>query len=44
MNDENNNKIDELLATDDVQCVENVLNEALLLAKVLGLNSEAMTL
>lgn len=44
VNAENNSKIDELLATDDVQRVENVLNEALLLAKVLGLNSEAMTL
>lgn len=44
VNEENNNKIDELFATDDVQRVENVLNEALLLAKVLGLNSEAMTL
>lgn len=44
VNAENNRKIDELLATDDVHQVENVLNEALLLAKVLGLNSEAMTL
>lgn len=44
VNEENNSKIDELLATDDVHQVENVLNEALLLAKVLGLNSEAMTL
>lgn len=44
VNAENNNKIDEMLATGDVQRVESVLNEALLLAKVLGLNSEAMTL
>jgi len=44
VNAENNNKIDELLATDDVHHVESVLNEALLLAKVLGLNAEAMTL
>jgi hypothetical protein len=44
VNAENNRKIDELLATDDVHQVENILNEALLLAKVLGLNSEAMTL
>lgn len=44
VNAENNNKIDELLATDDVRQVENILNEALLLAKILGLNSEAMTL
>lgn len=44
VNQENNSKIDELLAADDIQAVESILNEALLLAKVLGLNSEAMTL
>lgn len=44
VNEENNRKIDVMLATGDVQQVENILNEALLLAKVLGLNSEAMTL
>lgn len=44
VNEENNRKIDEMLVTGDVQQVENILNEALLLAKVLGLNSEAMTL
>lgn len=44
VNAENNRKIDELLATDDVHQVENILNEALLLAKVLGLNKEATTL
>ena len=44
VNEENNNKIDAILASDDVHKVENILNEALLLAKVLGLNSEAMTL
>ena len=44
VNAESNNKFDELLATDDVHQVENILNEALLLAKILGLNSEAMTL
>lgn len=44
VNAENDNKIEELLATDDIQRVENVLNEALLLAKVLNLNSEAMAL
>lgn len=44
VNEENNCKIDKLLASDDVNIVESVLNEALLLAKVLGLNSEAVTL
>lgn len=44
VNAENNSKIDALFATDDVHSVENILNEAVLLAKVLGLNSEAMTL
>lgn len=44
VNAENDRKIEELLATDDIQRVENVLNEALLLAKVLNLNSEAMAL
>ena len=44
VNAENNSKIDELLATDDIHQVENILNEALLLAKVLGLNKEATTL
>lgn len=44
VNDENNRKIDELLATGDIHQVENILNDALLLAKILGLNSEAMTL
>lgn len=41
VNTENNSKVDELLATDNVHQVENILNEALLLAKVLGLNGEA---
>lgn len=44
VNETINNKIEILLAAGDVQCVENILNEALLLAKVLGLNNEAMTL
>lgn len=44
VNEENNRKIDDLLTSQDASHVETVLNEALLLAKVLGLNSEAMTL
>lgn len=44
VNAENDNKIEELLTTENSQHVENVFNEALMLAKVLGLNSEAMTL
>jgi hypothetical protein len=44
VNAENNKKINDLLATDDIHQVESVLNEALLLAKVLGLNSEATTI
>lgn len=44
VNEENNNKFDDLLAHDDVHQVESILNESLLLAKILGLNSEAMTL
>lgn len=44
VNAETDNKINDLTTTEDKQTVENIFNEALMLAKVLGLNSEAMTL
>lgn len=44
VNAESSHKLDDLLASQDVSQVENLLNESLILAKALGMSKEAMTI
>lgn len=44
VNAESSHKLDDLLASQDIAQVENLLNESLILAKALGMSKEAMTI
>lgn len=44
VNEESTHKLDDLLMSQDVPQIENLLNDSLVLAKALGLSKEAMTI